>query len=169
MKGRRTAYLALGSNLGDTTANIMKMCDRIERRVGEIVSRSTLIQTNPEGFDSLHTFANCVISVSTHLSPPELLKETRVIEKEMGRTNKSKDGEYQDRTADIDIILYEDVILSIPELEIPHPRFRERTFVLGPLAEIAPDLIDPITGKTISNLLEILLSERLKTGGICLE
>lgn len=150
---RHTVYISLGSNLGDRHKIIEDAIVAIEREIGPVCRRSSLIETEPVGFISEHLFLNQVIEVSTILSPEELLQRTQDIERGLGRIQKSVDGGYQDRTCDLDIILYDDLVLSSDILKIPHPRFRHRRFVLIPLSEIAPEVIDPVSGKTISELL----------------
>lgn len=148
-----TAYLALGSNLGDRALLLAEARRLLTERVGEPIAASSLIETEPVGFDSPHRFLNQVVSVRTTLEPEELLKETAEIERELGRERKSVGGQYADRTCDIDILFLDDLIYRSASLEIPHPKLRERLFVLEPLAEIAPDMVDPVTGRTMKELL----------------
>lgn len=145
-------YLALGSNIGDREQTLAKACDLIRRRVGSVIAESKVYDTAPEGFLSEHRFLNQAIHVQTELNPLELLNVTQEIERSLGRERKSTPGQYHDRTCDIDIILYGPMIWQSEALEIPHPRFRERRFVLQPLVEIAPEAVDPLTGKTIKDL-----------------
>lgn len=130
------AYLGIGTNLGDKEGNILRAYELIEQRVGEIVRRSSLYHTEPWGFESENSFLNSVICVETALFPRQLLQATQQIEREMGRTSKSKDGKYHDRIVDIDILLYDDLKISEPDLIIPHPLMTEREFVMKPLEEI---------------------------------
>lgn len=151
-------YIALGSNLGDRGAILDQAIRLLSVRVGRVTSVSSVIETEPVGFESEHSFLNQVVAVESELAPLDLLNVTQDIEQQLGRTHKSKDGVYQDRSCDIDIILYGDRIINDDSLSIPHPRFRERYFVLKPLSEIAPDVVDPVTGKTIETLLwDVLL------------
>ncbi len=152
MEGGVEVYLALGSNLGDRAQTLSDARALIRQKVGTILSESKVYDTTPEGFSSPHHFLNQVIGVRTGLSPLELLDITQDIERILGRSQKSNDGHYQDRTCDIDIILYGSAQWLSDELVIPHPEFRKRSFVLGPLAEIAPSTVDPVTGKTIIEL-----------------
>ncbi len=129
-------YLSLGTNIGDRQANIDKALSLIRERVGCVEAVSSIIETEPIGFLSPNKFLNCAVCVSTILSPLDLLHTTEDIERTMGRTTKSKNGVYSDRIIDIDILLYNDVKISTPELKIPHPRMQEREFVMEPLNEI---------------------------------
>lgn len=129
-------YLSIGTNLGDRNANISRAVELLRERVGEVVAKSSVIETEPVGFKSENNFYNCAIAVSTQLSPFDLLEITQQIEKEMGRTLKSVNGIYHDRVIDIDILLYDDLAISTPKLTIPHPRMNEREFVMVPLREI---------------------------------
>lgn len=131
-----TAYLAFGTNLGDKEGNILRAYEMIEERVGRILRRSSFHYSKPWGFDSDNNFVNTVICCETTLSPRQLLKVTQEMEKEMGRTVKSVNGEYHDRIIDIDIILYGNEIIDEPDLKIPHPLMHQRDFVMTPLREI---------------------------------
>ncbi|MDD4489790.1 MAG: 2-amino-4-hydroxy-6-hydroxymethyldihydropteridine diphosphokinase [Paludibacter sp.] len=129
-------YLSLGSNLGDKKANIDYAIRKIARVTGEVIRRSDYYVSAPWGFDSVHDFINVVICVETSLQPLELLHQLQKIEKEMGREKKSVDGVYADRIIDVDILLYEDLVIDLPELKVPHPHMKERDFVVKPLNEI---------------------------------
>lgn len=136
MKRRHVVYLAYGSNLGDKEENIMQAYRLTEQYVGRIVRRSSLMCSEPWGFESVNAFVNSVVCVETTLTPHELLSATQKIEKTMGRTHKSVNREYHDRIIDIDILLYDDIKLDEPDLVIPHPLMQEREFVMRPLKEI---------------------------------
>lgn len=130
-------YLSLGSNLGDKEGNILRAYALIEQRIGHIARKSSLHRTAPWGFESSNDFLNSVIAIETSLTPRELLTETQRIEREIGRTAKtSADGTYQDRLIDIDILIYNDLIIDEPDLQIPHPLMNQRDFVLNPLKEV---------------------------------
>lgn len=131
-----TAILGLGTNLGDKEENIHEAYRMIEERVGEISRRSAMLHTEPWGFDSDNEFVNSVIMVETELTPHQVLNATQKIEREMGRTIKSVNGQYHDRIIDIDILLYDDITLNDEDLVIPHPLMKERDFVMIPLKEI---------------------------------
>lgn len=136
MTNTHTVYLALGSNLGDRHGNIAKAIQKIGELIGDVVRQSTLLETEPWGFDSNNRFVNGCVCVKTDLSPRELLQMTQLIEQELGRTIKSTDGRYHDRTIDIDILIYDDITVDEPDLKIPHPLMQDRDFVMVPLKEI---------------------------------
>ena len=150
-------FLGLGSNLGDKRGYIKKALVFIEERVGEIIALSGFYETLPYGYNSSDTYINAVVEISTYIDPTELLLLTQDIEREIGRNNKTVNGEYQDRVIDIDILLYDDLILQTAELTIPHPDMHKREFVLKPLSEIAPGFIYPLTGKTITEHYNIII------------
>ncbi len=138
-----TVYLSLGSNLGDKEANIVQAIVKINEKIGAVVRQSSLLITEPWGFESDNAFVNCAVCCKTTLTPRRLLNAIQRIEREMGRTQKSlvfMDGkplvEYHDRIIDIDILLYDDVTIDTPTLKIPHPLMQERDFVMIPLREI---------------------------------
>ncbi|MDR0422584.1 MAG: 2-amino-4-hydroxy-6-hydroxymethyldihydropteridine diphosphokinase [Proteiniphilum sp.] len=160
MNSEYTIYLALGSNRGDRRKNMEEALSKIEKRIGNITARSTFHQTRPVGFQSENMFINSVCEVVTRISINDLLSITQEIERETGRTHKSKNGEYADRTIDIDLILAGDRVIDTPTLTLPHPRCHTRTFVLDPLCEIAPHLIHPLSGKTVTELRAELEEER---------
>jgi 2-amino-4-hydroxy-6-hydroxymethyldihydropteridine diphosphokinase len=149
-------YLGLGTNLGCKDENLHRAIQMIEERVGRVISRSSFYCSEPWGFISEHTFLNVVLSLTTVLGPEEVLFITQKIEKEMGRKEKSNGLGYVDRLIDIDILLFDNLIISTPNLQIPHPLMLERLFVMVPLAEIAPDLQIPQTEKTVKMLLDEL-------------
>ena len=136
MTNTHSVYLALGSNLGDRHGNIAKAIQKIGELIGDVVRQSTLLETEPWGFDSNNRFVNGCVCVKTDLSPRELLQMTQLIEQELGRTIKSTDGKYHDRTIDIDILIYDDITVDEPDLKIPHPLMQDRDFVMVPLKEI---------------------------------
>lgn len=131
-----TVYLSLGSNLGNRQALLVRAIAMINERIGAVVRQSSFIETEPWGFSSPHPFLNAAIRVETALCPRCVLERTQLIERELGRTRKSHDGSYADRPIDIDILLYDDLTVNEPDLQIPHPLMRERDFVMVPLREI---------------------------------
>lgn len=136
-----TLYLSLGTNLGDRQSNLDTALTLIGQRIGTVSAKSSVMETEPWGFESSNFFLNMAVKVSTKLKPMDVLKAAKEIEREMGRTVKSDTDGYQDRIIDIDILLYDDLVMQTPELTIPHPLMQKRRFVMEPLSEIAPDLI----------------------------
>ena len=148
-----TAYLSLGSNLGDRLRLIQEAVAALTVEAGPVTALSSLYETEPWGFSSPHRFLNVALALETSLSPETLLAETQRIERDLGRTHKSVDGRYADRTIDIDLLFVGDAVLDTPALTLPHPRLHLRRFVLEPLCEIAPALLHPLLRKSVSQLL----------------
>ncbi|MDO5665292.1 MAG: 2-amino-4-hydroxy-6-hydroxymethyldihydropteridine diphosphokinase [Bacteroidia bacterium] len=149
---KRRIFLGLGSNLGDKQKNIERAYKQIKKRIGKIVSKSAFYVSEPEGFDSENEFVNSACEVLTTISPAEVLQETQKIEQTIGRTNKSQNNEYADRIIDIDILMYDNLIIEESNLIIPHPRFHFRNFVLIPFVEISPNTVHPVLDKSILQL-----------------
>ena len=142
--------ISLGSNLGDRRAHLDYAIDALQLDLAEI-SVSQFQETQPVGVGPEHgPYLNAVIVGRTRLSARLLMDRLLEIEEERGRT---RPYPMAPRTLDLDLVLYGDRIIEEDGLSVPHPRFRERAFVLRPLAEIAPDMIDPVTGKSISELV----------------
>lgn len=129
-------YLSLGTNLGNRKRNIREAIEKIGELVGVVERQSALYETKPWGYTSPNDFINACVLVDTVLAPRQLLETTQRIESEMGRILKSVNGEYHDRIIDIDILLYDDLRVDEPDLQIPHPLMEERDFVMTPLREI---------------------------------
>jgi 2-amino-4-hydroxy-6-hydroxymethyldihydropteridine diphosphokinase len=140
--------IALGSNIGDRSASLMFALLRLDEVIGD-VHVSNFHETDPVGVGPQPKFLNGAVIGVTTLTPRVLLDALLAIERAAGRT-RPFDG--APRTLDLDLILYGDTIIDEAGLQIPHPRFRERLFVLAPLAEIAADWIDPVTRKTIAEV-----------------
>ena len=150
-------YLGLGTNLGNKKENIELALIKIEKQIGKVISLSAFYSSEPFGFESDNMFINCAVKIKTTFTPQELLVKTESIEKEMGRLHQSNPNGYADRIIDIDILLYNHLVVNeSPDLIIPHPHIHERDFVLIPLSEIAPELIHPLINKTILELLNAL-------------
>lgn len=144
--------LSLGGNLGNKALIFQETSDLIENHIGKVTLLSPVYETPAWGFESEYPFWNRVLAVSTFLSPLDVLKEIRKIEKRYGRTRKP--GVYLSRAMDIDILFYDHLILETEELTVPHPLIGKRLFVLAPLADILPGFIHPLTGKSILDILE---------------
>lgn len=140
-------YLSLGTNLGNKTENLKAAVEKINEEIGKVTSLSSFYETAPWGFDSDNSFLNAAACVVTDFLPLEVLARTQQIECELGRTHKSVGGVYSDRLIDIDLLMYDDLILDIPELKLPHPLMTQRDFVMDPLKEIAPEAVNPLTGE----------------------
>jgi 2-amino-4-hydroxy-6-hydroxymethyldihydropteridine diphosphokinase len=160
-----TVYLGLGSNVGNRQENLKKALGYLEQRM-RLTAKSSVYETEPVGNTDQPVFLNMVCEVKTTLPPESLLVLTKGIEKKLGRMpSHPKDSP---RTMDIDILFYGDQVLNNPDLIIPHPRLSRRAFVLIPMNEIAPDFIDPATGRSISAMLNEIQAAKqgvLKLGG----
>ncbi|MCI6829182.1 MAG: 2-amino-4-hydroxy-6-hydroxymethyldihydropteridine diphosphokinase [Prevotella sp.] len=133
---KHTVYLGLGTNLGDKEENIGEAVRRIGELIGTVECQSTLLVSEPWGFESENTFVNAALRCSTELEPMDVLEKTQEIERAMGRTQKSVDGQYHDRIIDIDILMYDDLHIDTKTLKLPHPLMKERDFVMIPLEEV---------------------------------
>lgn len=146
-------YIGLGSNIGEKEHIIKQAIALIGERIGIVEARSSMYQTQADGFVSDNLFMNAVISVRSALEPHEVLLRTHQIEVEMGcSTHRNADGTYCDRLLDIDLIACDDIVCCDDILTLPHPRMHLRNFVLDPLCEIAPQWEHPILHCTASQL-----------------
>lgn len=154
-----TAYISLGSNLGERFKNIDMAINAISRLEGTTVSRrSSFYKTAPVGITDQPDFLNIAARIETILTPEALLAAIKEIEKNLGRRKTVRWGP---REIDIDIIFYGDKIISLQGLDIPHTEMEGRRFVLEPLAEIAGDAVHPVSGKSVEDMLELLPQNNL--------
>jgi 2-amino-4-hydroxy-6-hydroxymethyldihydropteridine diphosphokinase len=145
-------FIGLGSNIGNKELNIEKAIEHIEKQAN-ILLKSSIYSSEPWGFDSSYSFLNSVIKIETQLTPQLLFEFLKEIELKMGRVKKNK-NEYEDRIIDLDILFFDDEIISNETLSIPHIQLVNRKFVLEPLNEISSDFIHPLLNKTIGVLLQ---------------
>lgn len=129
----------MGSNLGNRRQLLQSAIALLGERVGSVERTSSFIETAAWGFESEHQFLNACVCINTRMTPREVLEATKQIERELGRTRKSSNGQYADRPIDIDILLYDDIQVNESDLVIPHPHMEERDFVMIPLQEIRPE------------------------------
>lgn len=142
-------HLGIGSNLGDRQSNCIGAVRRLEECGLRILSQSSLVESEPWGVKDQPRFMNMAVEAETDLPPSELLELLKRVEKDMGREETFRWGP---RVIDIDILFYDDDIIDIETLRVPHPFLHERGFVLAPLAEIAPDKVHPVLKKTVSEI-----------------
>lgn len=149
----KTVYLGIGSNIGDREANLREALERMAAQGIDVVRRSCLYETEPQEVRDQAWFLNAVVEARTDLFPLQLLARIQNIERAMGRQRVTPKGP---RNIDIDILFYGRSVIQTAELQTPHPHIAARRFVLEPLAEIAPDLRHPVTGKTAGEMLAVL-------------
>jgi 2-amino-4-hydroxy-6-hydroxymethyldihydropteridine diphosphokinase len=152
-----TAYLSLGSNLGDRAANLRTALAEMES-AGPLLAVSAMYETQPVDVPDQPWFLNCVAMIATNKTPRELLQLALLVEARMGRLRLKEKGP---RKIDIDILLFGDSIVNEPGLNIPHPAMQRRRFVLEPLVELAPEVRHPVLFKTARELLEALPGDQM--------
>jgi len=151
------AFIGLGSNLGDREASLKAAVAALREAGATLLRMSSFIRTSPEGKTDQPEFLNGVVEIETEQRPRALLALLLEIERKLGRVRSERWGP---RTIDLDLLLYDDEIIREPGLEVPHPRLHERLFVLGPLAEIAPEVRHPTLKKTAAEMLADVSARR---------
>ena len=134
---KHSVYIALGSNIGDKSKNLSSAIEEINTLIGEVTEVSSFFENEPQGFKSDNIFVNACLICKTNLNPLATLKELKNIEKKMGR--KRTNGVYKDRIIDLDIIFYDQLVFNSKKLTIPHKEYKNRNFILIPLAELTPN------------------------------
>lgn len=146
------SYILLGGNLNDRKFYISSAIQLIKTLAGPVIEKSSLYETAPWGFENENMFLNQVVVVETYLEPADLFQTIVSIENQLGRTRNG--SRFSSRTIDIDILFYEDRVISTESLTIPHPRIKERRFVLEPMCELNPQFIHPLEKTTMKELLD---------------
>lgn len=147
-----TAYIGIGSNLGDPLENCITAVGFLDEMQGcHVDGRSAFYRTEPVGVEGQEWYVNAVVSLKTERSPQHLLEGLLALEKKMGRERKKKWGP---RVIDLDLLIYDERVIDEEGLIIPHPRMHERRFVLVPMGDLAPTLLHPVYGKRIIDLLD---------------
>lgn len=146
---KHTVYLALGSNLGDRVENLKEAVAALPPQM-EVKAKSLIYETPPWGYEDQPRFLNQVLMAETYLDPEPLMKHIKRLEIALGRKASFRNGP---RLIDIDILFFDDLVMSTPALTLPHPRLHERGFVLLPMMDIAPDLVHPVIRMSIREML----------------
>jgi 2-amino-4-hydroxy-6-hydroxymethyldihydropteridine diphosphokinase len=155
----KIVYLGLGSNVGDSESLLQSALEALNGPDLKLLRVSGIYETEPIGLREQRWFLNLAAEFETNLFPKQLLHRIQKVEKNLGRTRTVRNGP---RTIDIDILLYGNAVVETDELEIPHPRYRERRFTLAPLAELNPALRDPVTHRTMAEMLAGLKGQSIR-------
>ena len=155
----KIVYLGLGSNVGDSESLLQSALEALNGPDLKLLRVSGIYETEPIGLREQRWFLNLAAEFETNLFPKQLLHRIQKVEKNLGRTRTVRNGP---RTIDIDILLYGNAVVETDELEIPHPRYRERRFTLAPLAELNPALRDPVTHRTMAEMLARLKGQSIR-------
>ena len=155
-------FIALGSNLGDKESNMKEALQRLAQRGVTVCKVSDFMATRPYGVTDQPDFLNAVAEIKTDNSPTELLRVLLQVEQEMGRKRIRHWGE---RNIDLDLLLYDERIIDLPDLQVPHPDMQNRDFVLRPLVQIAPNVVHPVLRKTVGQLWKEL-QDRGRSGNV---
>lgn len=155
----KLVYVGLGSNVGDREEMLRSALDRLQSPELRLRRVSSLYETEPIGLREQAWFLNLAAEFACDLFPRQLLQRCQRMERELGRKRTAVDGP---RTIDIDILLFGSAVIKMADLEIPHPRFRDRRFVLAPLAELNPQLRDPVSGQSIAEMLNSLRGQTVR-------
>jgi 2-amino-4-hydroxy-6-hydroxymethyldihydropteridine diphosphokinase len=150
----KQTVLLLGSNIDNRLELLAKAGFLIMEQIGSLIAASSIYESEPWGYDSNNPFLNQALLIKTRISPEKVLEICLSIEGQLGRT-RNENGTYADRNIDIDILLYEELIICADNLEIPHPRMHQRRFCMEPLTEIAPNWVVPTFQKTTSQVLAL--------------
>jgi len=158
----KTVYLSLGSNLGDREENLRQACEALEAAHVHIVKRSSIYETEPQDLAAQPWFLNIAVACEARYFPLQLLTILQRIERELGRVRGASSVRGGPRTIDIDILLFQKIVMATPPLTIPHPRMLDRRFVLEPLVEIAPQLRHPQTKELLAKYLGRVAGQKMR-------
>jgi len=147
---KHTIYIALGTNIGDRLANLRVALNAFAPQI-KVLKESHIYETPPWGYEDQPAFLNMVIRAETDLEPEALLEFLKQLEVQLGRESSVRWGP---RLIDLDILFYDDLVIDTPPLVIPHPRLHERAFVLVPLTDVAADVVHPILGEFVWELMQ---------------
>jgi 2-amino-4-hydroxy-6-hydroxymethyldihydropteridine diphosphokinase len=162
----KRVWLALGSNLGDREAHLRQAIDRLRSAAFQIQRISPVYETAPQGFSAQGWFLNLVLAAETSLPPLRLLAHCDRVERALKRRREIENGP---RTIDVDVLFYAESVIRSARLEIPHPRYAARRFVVQPLADLDPDLRDPVSHRTVNEMLADVSHQAIRKTAITIE